>query len=162
MRILGIDPGYGMLGWSIIDNYQNLVEYGVIETSSQQILDDRLLDIHNRLSSIISIHHPNCAAIEKLFFTKNTKTVIDVAKTIGAIILTLKLHNIQYSEYTPSQVKQAVTGYGRADKKQMKYMIKTIFKLKEIPSPDDAADACAIALCHCLRQNPLLLSRLNQ
>ena len=115
-------------------------------------IDDRLFVIHTRLGEIISLHAPESAAIEKLFFVKNITTGIDVAKTIGAVILTLKLRNIAYNEYTPSQVKQAVTGYGRAGKEQMKFMIKSIFKLKELPTPDDAADAIAIALCHSLCQ----------
>jgi crossover junction endodeoxyribonuclease RuvC len=153
VRILGIDPGYGILGWSVIEKNQTLIDYGVIKTDSHLTIDDRLLEIHTRLIEIISLHKPECAAIEKLFFVKNITTGIDVAKTIGAVILTLKLHHINYNEYTPSQVKQAVTGYGRAGKEQMKFMIKSIFKLSELPTPDDAADALAIALCHSLRQN---------
>lgn len=153
MRILGIDPGFGLLGWSVIEKNEKLVDYGVIETSPEQRIDERLLEIHQKLSAIISEYHPDCAAIEKLYFVKNISTGIDVAKTIGAVILTLKLNNIAYAEYSPIQVKQAITGYGRAGKDQMKLMIKAIFKLRELPSPDDAADALAIALCHSLRQD---------
>ena len=153
MRILGIDPGYGILGWSVIEKNQKLMDYGVIETGSNQRIDERLLEIHSKLTTIITLHKPDCAAIEKLFFTKNITTGMDVAKTIGAVILTLKLNNIDYYEYTPSQIKQAVTGYGRAGKEQIKFMIKSIFSMIEIPTPDDAADAIAIALCHSLRQN---------
>jgi crossover junction endodeoxyribonuclease RuvC len=153
VRILGIDPGYGILGWAVIDNNQKLLEYGTIETSGGLRIDERILTIHTKLNAIIEQFRPDTAGIEKLFFTKNMTTGLDVAKTIGAIILTLKLNNIVYAEYTPSQVKQAITGYGRAGKEQMTLMIKTIFKLKELPDRDDAADALAIALCHSLRQN---------
>jgi crossover junction endodeoxyribonuclease RuvC len=153
VRILGIDPGYGILGWSIVDTGQTLIDYGVIETAARQPLDERLLEINRKLTSIISRHAPDSAAIERLFFARNTTTALDVAKTIGAVILTLKLHNIGYYEYTPAQIKQAVTGYGRAGKEQMKFMIQSIFRMSEVPTPDDAADAIAIALCHSLRQD---------
>lgn len=150
MKILGIDPGYGRLGWAVVDARQTLIDYGVIETVAGQKIDDRLFEIHNRLKDLITLHRPACAAIEKLFFTKNLTTGLDIAKTIGAVILTLKLHDIGYCEYTPAQIKQAVTGYGRADKEQMQFMIKSIFSLTAPPTPDDAADALAIALCHSL------------
>lgn len=153
MRILGIDPGYGILGWSVIEKNQALIDYGVITTDPHTAIDERLYQIHEQLTKIIALHKPDCAALEKLFFGNNITTGIDVAKAIGAVILTLKIHNIRYFEYTPSQVKQAITGYGRAGKEQMKFMIKSIFKLNELPKPDDAADALAIALCHSLRQN---------
>lgn len=153
MRILGIDPGYGILGWSVVDKHQTLIDYGIIETSSDQNIDERIFAIHIQLSSIIERYRPDCAAVEKLFFTKNIKTGMNVAKTIGALLLTLRLNNIGYYEYTPLQVKQAITGYGRAGKEQMKFMIKSIFSMSEAPTPDDAADAIAIALCHSLHQN---------
>jgi crossover junction endodeoxyribonuclease RuvC len=153
VRILGIDPGYGILGWSVIDKNQKLIDYGIIETIQSMNIDERLLAIHTQLTAIINLYKPDCAAIEKLFFTKNIKTGMDVAKTIGALLLTLRLNNIGYYEYTPSQIKQAITGYGRAGKEQIKFMIKSIFRMSEVPTPDDAADAIAIALCHSLRQN---------
>lgn len=153
MRILGIDPGYKNLGWSIIEKNQKIVDYGVIDTSSDKRIDERLLDIHTKLDAIITLYKPDCAAIEKLFFTKNIKTGMDVAKTVGAILLTLRINNIGYFEYTPSQVKQVVTGYGRADKAQMKFMIKSIFQMSDELQSDDAADALAIALCHSLLQS---------
>jgi crossover junction endodeoxyribonuclease RuvC len=152
VKILGIDPGFGIMGWAVIETGERLIDFGVITTSANQTIDERILVIHRSLDGIIHTHCPEVAAIEKLFFTKNIKTGIDVAKTIGAIILTLKLNNIHYSEYTPSQVKQAITGYARADKKQMKDMVKKIFKLPAPPEPDDAADALAIALCHSFRR----------
>jgi crossover junction endodeoxyribonuclease RuvC len=152
VSILGIDPGYGILGWAVIDKNQKPISYGVIETSADKKIDARLLDIHNKLNAIIDEFRPDTAGIEKLFFTKNMTTGLDVAKTIGAVILTLKIKNITYSEYTPAQIKQAITGYGRAGKEQMMLMIKTIFNMTELPARDDAADALAIALCHSLRQ----------
>jgi crossover junction endodeoxyribonuclease RuvC len=153
VRILGIDPGYGILGWSVIEKNQKLIDYGIIETLPSQNIDERLFAIHVKLTAIIDQYKPDCAAVEKLFFTKNIKTGMDVAKTIGALLLTLRLNNIGYYEYTPLQVKQAITGYGRAGKEQVKFMIKSIFRMSEAPKPDDAADAIAIALCHSLRQN---------
>jgi len=153
VRILGIDPGYGILSWAVIEKNQKLIDYGIIETSSGISIGERILEIHHKLNEIINKYRPESAGVEKLFFTKNMTTGLDVAKTIGAVILTLKLNKIGYSEYTPSQVKQAITGYGRADKEQMMLMIKTIFAMKELPKRDDAADALAIALCHSLRHN---------
>jgi len=151
VRILGIDPGYGILGWSVIENDLKIVQYGTIETAAHKRIDDRLLEIHEGISYIISTYSPDCAAIEKLYFAKNTTTALDVAKTIGVILLALKKANLDYAEYSPSQVKQSITTYGRASKQQMQTMIKTIFNLKEIPRPDDAADALAIAACHSFR-----------
>jgi crossover junction endodeoxyribonuclease RuvC len=153
VRVLGIDPGYGILGWAVVEKSDRLIDYGIISTESGLSIEDRLFEIHSRLTEIIELHKPDHAAIEKLFFVKNITTGIDVAKAIGAVILTLKLKNISYCEYTPSQIKQASTEYGKAGKEQMKFMIKSIFNLREIPTPDDAADAAAIALCHSLRQN---------
>ena len=151
MRILGIDPGYGILGWSIIEKDFVMVQYGTITTEKGMPLDDRLLDIHTGLKQLIETYHPQHVAMEKLFFSRNTTTALDVAKTIGVIILTLKQAGLDYCEYTPSQVKQAITGYGRASKEQMQSMIKKLFRLKDIPRPDDAADALAVAACHSFR-----------
>ena len=153
MRILGIDPGFGTLGWAVVEKNQKLIDCGVIKTTSGQPIDKRLLEINRALTALIERYRPDAAALEKLFFSKNIKTGMDVAKTIGAIILTLTLHDIRYQEYTPLQVKQAITGYGRAGKDQMKLMIKNIFRLIEAPTPDDAVDACAIALCHSLHRD---------
>lgn len=150
MRILGIDPGYGRLGWSIIDTDLRLIDYGVIETVSDDCFDDRLLSIHQKLQTIIERHRPDAAAIEKLYFARNTTTALDVAKAIGVVVLTIRLAGLCYQEYTPSQVKCALTGYGRATKEQMQKMIMMLFKLAEVPRPDDAADALAVATCHSL------------
>jgi len=149
--ILGIDPGYAILGWSVIDSGLRLIDYGAIETSPGKKIDQRIYEIHLGLEDIISRYRPDCVAIEKLYFQKNTKTAMDVARTIGAVLLTIRLAGLDYSEYTPTQVKQAITGFGRATKDQMQVMIKTIFGIKEVPRPDDAADAVAIAACHSFR-----------
>ncbi len=150
MRILSIDPGYATLGWAIIEGCLEIVDYGSIQTKSCLKIDERLFIIHDELNKIIDHYKPDCVAIEKLFFAKNTKTAVDVAKCIGVILLTAKLKGLGYNEYTPLQVKCAITGYGRAAKDQIQNMIMKIFKLKEIPRPDDAADALAIAACHYL------------
>jgi crossover junction endodeoxyribonuclease RuvC len=151
VTIIGIDPGYAILGWSVIDNNLLLIDYGTINTGPDLAFDDRLLEIHKELLKIISRYRPNSAAIEKIYFSKNAKTALDVAKAIGVIRLTLTLSGLKIEEYTPVQVKQAITGFGKASKEQMQVMIKKIFKLKDIPRPDDAADALAIAACHSFR-----------
>ncbi len=150
MNILGIDPGFGRCGWAVIGKEMKVIEYGVIETASSMPLEDRLLEIHQFLSSIIKTHQPSSCGIEKLYVSRNTKTIINVAQSLGVIQLTLRLVSIPFSEYTPTQVKQSLTGYGHASKEQMQTMIKRILGLQSIPQPDDAADALAIALCHSL------------
>lgn len=151
MTILGIDPGYGILGWSVITDRLEVLGYGVITTPATEAFDDRLFSIHRELASIIERYKPDCVSMEKLFFAKNTTTALNVAKAIGAVILTFKMANLSCYEYTPLQVKQALTGFGRATKEQMQFMITKVFKIKEIPKPDDAADALAIAACHAFR-----------
>ena len=153
MKILGIDPGYGILGWSVIEKSLKLIDYGTIETCSSNNIDERIFIIHNELSKIISHYKPDCVAIEKLFFSKNTKTAIDVAKAIGAILLTVRIADLEYFEYTPLQVKQAITGFGRASKSQVEIMLKKLYNVKNIHGPDDAADAVAVATCHSFRNN---------
>jgi crossover junction endodeoxyribonuclease RuvC len=148
LRILGIDPGYDIVGWSILDNGFKVENYGVIKTSANDDFDERLLQIHRSLNNIIDEFNPHCAAVEKIFFQNNTKTAISVAKAIGVIILTLKLKGISYSEYSPTEIKHSVTGYGKADKDQVYFMMKKLLKLDSIDGPDDAADALAIAICH--------------
>jgi crossover junction endodeoxyribonuclease RuvC len=148
LKILGIDPGYGIVGWSVIGDDFTAIEFGTITTSGSLSVDERLVLIHREINEIISRHRPESAAMERLFFQRNTTTAIDVAKAIGVITLTLSLQQIPISHYTPTQVKQALTGYGKADKKQVQEMVMKLFKLSEIPQPDDAADALAIAACH--------------
>lgn len=150
MKILGIDPGYGILGWSIIDSRLRVEEYGAIRTASEEPIDHRLGAIYRELTDIIAKYKPDLAAVERLFFSKNTATAMDVAKTMGVILLVLNQTGLSYREYAPVQVKKAVTGYGRAAKEQMQVMVARIFGLKAIPRPDDAADALAVAACHAL------------
>jgi len=153
MNIIGIDVGLATTGWSILNvltniNNPQLIQYGIIETKSKLNIEDRLAKIFNDMNELIDEYKPEEMAIESLFFFKNQKTVMNVSQVRGVLILASRLKNIDIYNYTPLQVKTAVSGYGRADKKQVQKMIKLIFKLKEIPEPDDAADAIAIALCH--------------
>ena len=145
MNILGIDPGYGRLGWSIIDKNFKLLDFGVIETEPNSPIAQRLEIIYNSLSAIIDLYKPEFAGIEKLFFSKNSTTALDVAKAMGVVILLFQQKNIEYKEFTPNQIKKSIVGNGSANKQQMQFMIMQIFKLKEIPKPDDAADACGVA-----------------
>lgn len=151
MRILGIDPGTATVGWAVIEEIQGKItpiDYGHISTSPSKQLSERLHEISNDLAQIIAKHKPDEASVEELFFFKNVKTVIAVAQARGAILLTLESLRVRMFEYTPLQVKQSLTGYGRAEKKQVQMMVKNILKLREIPKPDDTADALALALCH--------------
>lgn len=151
MRILGIDPGTATVGWGILEvegSRMTPIAYGHIETSPKHTLSERIAEISENLREISKIHSPDEASVEKIFFFKNQKTVIAVSQARGAILLTLETLGIRLFEYTPLQVKQSLTGYGRAEKKQMQIMIKSILKLTEIPKPDDVADALALALCH--------------
>lgn len=159
MRILGIDPGTATVGWAVIESMgheQQALAYGHISTPAGMPLARRLDEIVRDLREIIREHRPHEAALEELFFFKNQKTVIPVAQARGAILLTLYAFDLPIGEYTPLQVKQALTGYGRADKTQVQLMVKSIFRLATIPKPDDTADAVAIALCHANSRKMLL------
>lgn len=150
MRILGIDPGYGIVGYGIIDTHRNnfVVDFGVIETPKEDSFPVRLLRIEESLRVLLETYKPDEVAIEELFYFHNQTTVIPVAEARGVIIATAMKHCEKIYEYTPMQIKQALTGNGRADKKQMQFMVKNVLGLEKIPKPDDAADALAIALCH--------------
>jgi len=151
LRVLGIDPGTATTGWAIIEENKKqskAIAYGTIATDKNKSDEKRILEISQDLDRIIKKYSPQEAAIEKLFFFKNQKTVIEVCQARGAIILTLIQKNVKVFSYTPLQVKQAITGYGRAEKKQMQFMAKNILGLKNIPRVDDTADAIAVALCH--------------
>ena len=151
MRILGIDPGTAICGWSILDymgNKFSLVDYGVVRTPAGQELEKRLLTIYQELKALMDRYSPDAMAVEELFFNTNVKTAITVGQARGVIVLLAAQMGIGFYEYTPLQVKQAVVGYGRADKTQVQQMIKTFLNLEVIPKPDDAADALAVALCH--------------
>ena len=151
MRILGIDPGYAIVGFGVIDyagaNFKP-VNYGAIITEAHMPFTGRLCMIDSDMHEILETYQPDCMAIEKLYFTSNQKTAIDVAQARGILILNASKKNIPVYEYTPLQDKMAVVGYGKAEKKQVMEMTKNILKLNHIPKPDDAADALAIAICH--------------
>lgn len=157
MKILGIDIGTAITGWAVIDkkSYSDikLIDYGIISTSKDDDMPVRLSIIHQELDKLIKLYRPECAAVESLFYFKNQKTVISVAQARGVVLLTCQESNVETYYYTPLQVKIAVTGYGRAQKDQVQKMVKMIFKLKELPKPDDAADAIAIAYCHASGSN---------
>lgn len=149
MIILGIDPGIARCGWGIINKVGSkidFVDYGCIETDKDLAPGERLELIYTDLNKIIKENKPTVAVVELLFFSKNVKTAMSVAETRGVIILALKRNNIQIEEFTPDQIKSAVTGSGRADKKQVQKMVKMILKLDHIPQPDDAADGLAAAI----------------
>jgi crossover junction endodeoxyribonuclease RuvC len=148
--ILGIDPGIADTGFGIIKNHNgNLtcLAYGSIKTSAKLGLPDRLEIIHSELNKLIEKYRPDLIAIEELFFCNNAKTALIVGQARGVVVLTAKLNKIRSTEFTPYQVKQAVSAYGHADKNQVQRMVKLILNLKELPKPDDAADALAIAIC---------------
>ena len=151
MIILGIDPGYGLVGFGVLEkNGGNLkvLDFGCISTSKEQKLTQRLEIISNCMHELIDRWHPDVMAIEKLFFNKNITTGIPVAQARGVILVAAQERNIPIYEYTPSNIKMALTGMGKADKKQMQFMVKTLLGLREVPKPDDAADALAVAICH--------------
>ncbi len=149
--ILGIDPGIAITGYGVIKTQGNsfkILEYGVIRSSKQMETAKRLQEIYQGVSQIIDLYKPETMAIEELFFNKNAKTALIVGQARGVAMLAACQRGVSVYEYTPLQVKQAVVGYGRAEKQQVQFMIKAILNLQEIPRPDDAADALAIAVCH--------------
>lgn len=151
MRILGIDPGIALVGYGIIDikgSKAIMIDYGVIKTEAELDLPERLKIIYNLLTELIEAYKPDEVAIEELFFNKNVKTAITVGHARGVQILACKMQGLEIFEYTPLQIKQAITGYGRADKNQIQEMVKFLLNLSEIPKPDDASDALAVALTH--------------
>jgi crossover junction endodeoxyribonuclease RuvC len=152
MRILGIDPGTGILGFGVIEvdkrGKAQLVDAGVIRTPVKEDDAVRLQTIHEELTDIITNTKPQEMAVEKLFFVQNVTTAMTVAQARGVVLLAGMQNGLKIAEYTPLQVKQALTGYGRAEKKQIQEMVRIVLKLKEIPKPDDAADALACAICH--------------
>lgn len=151
LRILGIDPGTATTGYGVVDKIGSspvMVDYGTILTSPKKTPPQRLLDIHDQINLIIDKYLPDVIVMERLFFAKNQTTAIAVSKSCGVIQFAAANRGIDVVEYTPPEVKQAVVGYGGADKKQVQYMIQRILNLKEIPKPDDAADALALCVCH--------------
>ena len=151
MRILGIDPGMAIVGYALVnfeDNHLELEASGSIQTDKDMTTSERLLDIYNDLSTIIERYKPDCAAIEKLYFFKNQKTIIPVAEARGVILTVLQKYNIKSFEYTPIEVKLVLTGYGRATKKEVEQMVKYTLNSEKLPKLDDTVDAIAIAICH--------------
>lgn len=151
MIILGIDPGIAITGYGVIEckgNSFKAIDYGIINTEANTPFPERLKILYNEMIKIINKYDPEDFAIEELFFNKNVKTAIKVGQARGVEILAGVNSNLSIYEYTPLQVKQGVVGYGRADKKQVQDMVKLLLSLKQIPKPDDAADALAIAICH--------------
>lgn len=157
MIILGIDPGYAIVGYGVLEYLNNkfkVIEYGAITTDSKTDMFDRFKSIYDDICDVMERTKPDFMAIEELFFNSNQKTAINVAQARGVILLAAMNRGIRIFEYTPLQVKQAVAGYGRADKKQVQQMVKLLLGLKEVPKPDDTADAVAIAICHGHSYNP--------
>jgi len=149
--ILGIDPGIAITGYGVIKTQGNsfkILEYGVIRSSKEMETARRLQEIYQGVDQIIDLYKPETMAIEELFFNKNAKTALIVGQARGVAMLAAYQRSVSVYEYTPLQVKQAVVGYGRAEKQQVQFMVKSILNLQEIPRPDDAADALAIAICH--------------
>ena len=156
MRILGIDPGYAIMGYGVLDyngNKFRTVDYGSVETQAGTEMPDRLRLLYEGLDSVIKEYRPEEAAVEELFFNNNAKTAIMVGQARGVAILACVMNGVKVFEYTPLEVKQSLVGYGRAEKKQVQTMVKTILNLKKVPEPDDTADAVAIAICHAHTRN---------
>jgi len=151
MRLLGIDPGVAITGYSIVEEISNdfcLIDSGCIRTKSDLPPEQRLEAIYNRVTELITEFKPQALSIEKIFFSKNVRTAFQVGEARGVIILAASKSGLTLFEYTPLQVKQAVAGYGKADKGQVQRMVKMLLRLTEIPAVDDEADAMAVALCH--------------
>lgn len=151
MIILGIDPGYAILGWGVIEktgNHFSAIDYGAVTTDKDTEMPRRLEILYDGLREIIEEYRPEEASIEKLFFNTNTTTAINVGQARGVAILACMKGGLKVAEYTPLEIKQALVGYGRADKKQVQFMVKTMLNLPEVPKPDDTADALAAAICH--------------
>ena len=152
MLVLGIDPGTATTGYGLVreagDGSLLAVDYGVILTPPKTPMPDRLVMLYDSLNEVLTLHQPNTAAVEKLFFQTNVKTAMSVGQARGVVLLALAQAQLDPAEYTPNEIKQAVTGYGSADKNQVQQMVRAILNLDEIPKPDDAADALAVAICH--------------
>jgi len=151
MVILGIDPGYALTGWGLVKKEASprLIEFGCIKTSPKMASEKRLLKIFESLQEIIDRCRPEIVVVEKLFFNTNAKTALSVGEARGVVKICAVKNSLPIFEFTPLQIKNCITGYGRADKKQIQAMVKTLLGLEEIPHPDDAADAVAVALTYC-------------
>jgi crossover junction endodeoxyribonuclease RuvC len=163
LRILGIDPGIAIVGFGIIDKDGSKlvpVQYGAIQTDSKTEGTTRLKQVYDTLGELIERYKPDAVAIEKLFFNRNVTTALTVAEARGVLILAAVQRGLPVAEYTPLQVKQAIVGYGRAEKKQVQEMVRIFLKLSAVPKPDDVADALAIAICHA--HSYLLTQKINE
>jgi crossover junction endodeoxyribonuclease RuvC len=152
MLVIGIDPGTATTGYGLVrdneDGSLSVVDYGVISTAPEFPMPQRLLELHRHLLEILLLHRPESGAVEKLFFQRNVTTAISVGQARGVALLALAESNLPVAEYTPLEVKQAVAGYGGADKNQVQQMVRALLGLEDVPHPDDAADALAVAICH--------------
>ncbi len=152
MRILGIDPGTGILGFGVIEvkggSQHKMITAGVVRTPAHTPLPDRLEEIYTAINQIIDETKPNVVSVEKLFFARNVTTAISVSHARGVVLLSAKQAGVEIAEYTPLQIKQTLTGYGKADKKQVQEMVRLNLGLTEVPKPDDCADALAAAITH--------------
>lgn len=151
MRAIGIDPGTATTGYGVVEETAGKllpIAFGVVTTPAGMPMPQRLAALHDEIARLIALHEPESAAVESLFFQKNVRTAITVGQARGAILLALQRGRIPVSEYTPLEVKQAVAGYGGAQKRQVQRMVRALLALADIPRPDDAADALAIAICH--------------
>lgn len=152
MRVLGIDPGYALMGWGVVEENggrMRLVNYGCVETRAGEPMQHRLRTLQLGVRDLVEMYQPDDVAFEELFFARNVTTALMVGAARGAAIISATEYTENLYEYTPMQIKQAVTGYGKADKKQVQQMVKLLLNMKEIPRPDDAADAIACAITHC-------------
>ena len=152
MIVLGIDPGYALMGWGVVESANNrmkLINYGCVETFAHTPMQHRLRSLYQGVRDLVRIYQPDDVAFEELFFAHNVTTALMVGAARGAAIIAAGEYTEQLYEYTPMQIKQAVTGYGKADKKQIQQMVKLLLKMDDIPKPDDAADAIACAITHC-------------
>lgn len=164
MLILGIDPGYAIVGYGLVEYQSNrfrTVDYGAITTPAGMDFSQRLEMIYRQMQILLTKYHPQAIAVEKLYFQNNQKTAIDVAQARGVILLAARLEGIELFEYTPLQVKSSVVGYGQAVKKQVQEMTRMLLHLDAAPKPDDTADALAIAICHA-HSSGSLMNRLKE
>jgi len=152
MLVIGIDPGTATTGFGLVREDErgqlSIIEYGVITTPAKIPTPARLSQLHEELGKVINLHRPDSGAVEKLFFQRNVRTAITVAQGRGVALLALAQAGLEVGEYTPLEIKQAVVGYGGADKNQVQQMVRALLNLDDVPKPDDAADALAVAICH--------------
>ncbi len=163
MIILGIDPGTATTGYGVVEKQNNKITYitcGAILTDKAMAMPDRLLAIYTQINRLLDLHEPDVMATERLFFSNNVNTALQVGGTVGVVTLAAAQRGLPWAEYRPVEVKMAVAGYGAAEKKQVQYMVKQLLNLDKVPKPDDAADALAIAVCHAHSSHMLNLEKL--